>query len=767
MTVMIVAMNSNDQITAKPKIVSASIRLLMPVSQGLKPVKESRPSFTAHSSSEFCAFDGDEPPEAVTLRQKLYNNHWKLLENQIGIILAKSNDDLLNQIVDFVSDSSSSLSSSKFQEIPTAALLAGINPTDHLQLYSHLSQRIKQKGHAMSTLMAANATSLKVVVQCMIQDLCGLDADVENDIAPAGSGQNKKCATIPDFSIQRLSEWYHHQQMLSTSDKLSSKLVVFIPEFEAFDSELLSKLLAICRERINTLPFVFIFGIATSIDCIHQVLSKTTICSLRLESFQLHRSLDCINDLSNMLQIGSGSGFRLGRWPYQQLLDNYHLHNLSVSAFIRGIQYSVMAFYYGNPLSVFHSLLHGESPINTETVPDWISSMHYLRLRMLPSFKRYVDEISETHSELAYSLLTDDAVLLEHAMYLINQLIKYQKYVKIAIEMVTDFQASFESTYLKRPIRTLIKDMLHDNLMKTDLLKTMANVHKNQPLSKIKATLLRIKQTVLDSADMDSALLLGLSDRAKPMLNPKKSADNLKDTPSIIDNINMLLDQAIRFEGSDSDSETVDATPDEEETIYLIKDGLKRIHKQKELERRSKVSTKLKPLQQELVLRDDTIASWAVAATKCIWDALTGMLGIYTSMPLFELFYFDDQNKSLSKIFNAQPRAVVQTALAHPDTYMPCDRCLDPSQTISSSLNDTSIVYALYLECGRLINLYDWHTAFSSIVQSGSACSTPTTDPLEIQVRFIKAVADLQHLGFIKPTMRKTDHVVRLTWGSD
>ena len=33
------------------------------------------------------------------------------------------------------------------------------------------------------------------------------------------------------------------------------------------------------------------------------------------------------------------------------------------------------------------------------------------------------------------------------------------------------------------------------------------------------------------------------------------------------------------------------------------------------------------------------------------------------------------------------------------------------------------------------------------------------------RARFIRAVSELQFLGFVKPTKRKTDHVARLTWG--
>lgn len=34
-----------------------------------------------------------------------------------------------------------------------------------------------------------------------------------------------------------------------------------------------------------------------------------------------------------------------------------------------------------------------------------------------------------------------------------------------------------------------------------------------------------------------------------------------------------------------------------------------------------------------------------------------------------------------------------------------------------------------------------------------------------IHARFIRAVSELELLGFVKPTKRKTDHVARLTWG--
>ncbi len=98
------------------------------------------------------------------------------------------------------------------------------------------------------------------------------------------------------------------------------------------------------------------------------------------------------------------------------------------------------------------------------------------------------------------------------------------------------------------------------------------------------------------------------------------------------------------------------------------------------------------------------------------------------------------------------------------------------------------IVYKLHLECGKLINLYDWLQAFVAVVcpdadDTGTGASASkdkgkgkgngkgahgggsAAPSAELQARFIRAVTELQFAGFVKPSSRKTDHVTRLTWG--
>ena len=59
-----------------------------------------------------------------------------------------------------------------------------------------------------------------------------------------------------------------------------------------------------------------------------------------------------------------------------------------------------------------------------------------------------------------------------------------------------------------------------------------------------------------------------------------------------------------------------------------------------------------------------------------------------------------------------------------------------------------------------MINLYDWYVSFGFVLESGGQ-KLPVEDVL---ARFIAALAELQFLGYIKSTQRKSDHVTRMTF---
>ncbi|KAG1936309.1 origin recognition complex subunit [Pimephales promelas] len=75
--------------------------------------------------------------------------------------------------------------------------------------------------------------------------------------------------------------------------------------------------------------------------------------------------------------------------------------------------------------------------------------------------------------------------------------------------------------------------------------------------------------------------------------------------------------------------------------------------------------------------------------------------------PLSEVCYYSSSGV-LRQRLNVAPRTSIQTALSHPFHYLQNESLKTNAGTISSAAPDLCIVYKLHLECGRLINLYDW-----------------------------------------------------------
>ena len=73
-----------------------------------------------------------------------------------------------------------------------------------------------------------------------------------------------------------------------------------------------------------------------------------------------------------------------------------------------------------------------------------------------------------------------------------------------------------------------------------------------------------------------------------------------------------------------------------------------------------------------------------------------------------EIFYFDDTS-IVKKMLLGAPRSAMQSALALPFQYIKDPELANITvDQIPDVLPDISIAYKLHLECGKLINLYDW-----------------------------------------------------------
>jgi origin recognition complex subunit 3 len=164
---------------------------------------------------------------------------------------------------------------------------------------------------------------------------------------------------------------------------------------------------------------------------------------------------------------------------------------------------------------------------------------------------------------------------------------------------------------------------------------------------------------------------------------------------------------------------------------------------------------------------------------------------------------------TVAQLINPAPRSSILAALMHPHEYSRAvlgSHDADPERTRLWDLPDTSIVFRRYLDAGRMINVHDWFESFQQILDARREAArgdpapdaapepdvdsptgragrkvavkqgrevSPTTSAavseeeeeeasrVEIQARFVRALHELDFLGFIKHTKRKADHIIK------
>lgn len=168
------------------------------------------------------------------------------------------------------------------------------------------------------------------------------------------------------------------------------------------------------------------------------------------------------------------------------------------------------------------------------------------------------------------------------------------------------------------------------------------------------------------------------------------------------------------------------------------------------------------------------------------------------------IFSKSDATVLLYKIINPSIRASIIAGLLQPHAFASGFDPNSPDDLTKSlrDLPDTSILFKRYLDSSKMINVYDWFESFKTVLDDqrqhyknlatahivtsprkrgrgkgkGKAEAEPEGATIEeddakwgahVQARFIRAVHELDYLGFIKHSGRKADHLVRMLFEVD
>ncbi|CAG8521328.1 3572_t:CDS:10 [Ambispora leptoticha] len=653
--------------------------------------------------------DGKETPEAMQLRHWEYERKWSQMLSSVEKSLLIENSASFNDIVSFVDNSySSNEIETSFQafglpyrEIPTALVFTGINSPDNELLFTQIAQRLREtRSDYVVMLQSKDCGSLKMTMKCLNDQVLDSMNDYENqdEMNDADATdevifdvENDKFAEghLQRYDMEVLAEWYEDKRKknndadfwkVSFKDKsLSAKVVVLIQDFEVFDPSVLEDFIYICSQYQDRVKFVFLLGIATTINALQQALPSSILNSLRMKKIQLQNSERCLDRIVTAVQVENHTGIKLGKMPYKYLHETFLLYNYSVSSYISKLQYAVMHHFFSNPLSI----LAGIDDQELLSRLSILSEDHLEAIRMQKSFMKYV-EAQLPDSDEVRRLLEDNAYLESLLPRLIKGIEQYHKKFSIAFEFLWILQQTLiDYKDPKINVDRKTKHSLYYLAIQED--GGLCDAYHTQKL------LVNLKK-------IDSSCLSDLLQKCLEFLYTNHYANScLTQEMSEIENFSVRL-------------------RDIEQTFISSKNALF-------------------PLTHGEEESTNTLYTILLEQVREFFDAFFKYnLKHYSTVTLHEVVYYENE-KLLKHMFSAHPRAATQKAL------------------------DTCILYKMYLEFGKMINMYDWLMAFKSILERDGPI-----DEKEIQARFISGVTELQTLGFVKSTSRKADHFQRLTW---
>ena len=602
-------------------------------------------------------------------------------------------------------------------EIPTGVFITGVNMPDHDAIFSQLQENLLKITPYVSRLCSKSCPSIKSIVKEAVGQIMETDYSADKEVEADLAKFNPRKGNIT-FGI--FKQWYELREA-SKGDR--KRPVVFIFEdFESFQPKALQDFVTICSLYVDKLPIVLLFGVATIPAVVHQLLPRSISSYLCIEKFHAQPAIAYLLEVIDRIFISPEFAFKLGPNVFQYLYENFLFHDFSLRNFIFGLKFCMMDHFYGNPLSILCS--------NADVIREFSHEQLEI-VRKCLSFRRYAERQDREKRRL---LSQND----KHAIKFVSEKLKdmnsYHHHFFPVLRCLAFLIAKLPGYPMGKKVRDVyehcLKTSVKESGMYRQAMKMAAFLAKDELVPVLKECV-----KLLNSA----------------IENQKPNCDDFQE------HVQSLKSALLDFEELSKPSAVKIASDMSSElSPNVVSSVTNRFELKKKLKNAVYNRKKESPFEK-------TRGSAILILNKMFEEYLT----CPKEQTLNEIFYYD-QADTVKRRLSGCPRIAIQTALNNPRHYLNCSCCDIEEGSIQDTLPDISVAFKLHLECGRLINLYDWLQAFMTVTELPAKTTKKSTsdERQTLQARFIHVVSELQFLGFIKATKRKTDHVARLTWGS-
>ncbi|XP_022706974.1 origin recognition complex subunit 3-like isoform X2 [Varroa jacobsoni] len=571
-----------------------------------------------------------------------YSQIWQNLEQKLTAYHVEKHEQLIRSVLQFFSSGCDQ----KQENIPTAMIRLGSSVSDHSGVFGELSNQLHKVTPLICRLSPVDCTSLSGILQKMFNEFIAvLNLDDEPKIKRALISFENLVQIYKLVACEQPGMTCGSPRKRKTSKfRLGAKkFIIIIEDVTSVKTTILEDLSQILKTHLEEMDTCLVFGISSTAQHIHKILSLRCASNLFIRSFSSPPVEETLNGIFDLLVLNRDFPFKLEPELFNWMTDFVLYHDFSLKTMLH--------------------ILRVALTIHLEKVdPKTIYSM------CNPGTDHEIDK--------AMLLNSDNDSLREN---LANVLVSL---------------AGLRPGIFKNCFLSLQKKFFVDSAIFRKTEQVIRLLSANE-----------------------------LRQRLQEHVAPRKSGE-------IADKLRGFCDCL----GQDGLDENLSEAAENDSKQFTSRSEWKQAMLESA---RKKRTTKLD------LIREDIISF--------LKDQAKNVLTL-ADLPHAEHIYIE-----LRAMFAPTLRTTLNRALATPSSVLSCHCCRVKSAEASACLPPISIVYKLHLECGKMINVYDMLLSYQSVREDDSEVSI---------AEFLRALRELQVLGYVKPTTRKMDHLQRLTWGS-
>ncbi|KAL5102831.1 Origin recognition complex subunit 3 [Taenia crassiceps] len=724
-----------------------------------------------HSDARF--FPGSGTTAELYAKQKAFEREWNALLTRVDSRLVNTSTEICVEIERYIHEVYLKFKcgtlNTPLGQIHTALLLGAVSTSDHMAFFNNLKSCLLQKcGRVAIVDCSIKSFTVNDIFGSIVQQ-CGFSL-----LNPASSTDARSVKSARGLSFaasvckpkrldrpkadarksRRQIRLSNYMVKMSEANSHTGPLVVVIPAIESVSASVLREFVQITSTRAREcrgLPIFFVFGLTSTEDLVLEShCDARTLSCLITKRFRMRPSsvfLDAV-----FAELFYVPGFRASRPIILHLIDKIHnCLDYSIKNLLDRYKLAVLKHYLTLP--------HPQLLAPLDEADRFIFSISDSELaRLLGTYRSLcplaacMEEDQDAHGSPTRQKLSDS--LLKH--WLIQLILPFV--IKWVLVLFRDLHCHPTICDIAR----LYCDWTVGQLITEEVVRRFKTLPPTRVLSSIEASVGSItaslgilnvaarQRGVTSPADeimkRERIALAGVSGSGFLLDDPRWMPCLQQAISALTDLKNAICDWRYRFAAA-LESQTTDKVANgqcgsktESVTLELTKrltllELREKLLGSRSLSRPSAASSVWKQTLEEF-------EQWIFAVLSPNDSDALSLVPAPHSLPFCEVFYGPTGRR-------------VHRALSNPE-------CLIPKTNGSQSLgSDLCIVYKIYMEGGSLINVHDWLIAFEAIVEPSPGRTDANPSQL-IQSRFLRAVADLEHMGLVRRTGRRLDHAQKL-----